>query len=85
MHTVLVVDDGKVDQRLAGRLLKDQLEISVRYADNGRQALESIQQRLPDILVTDMKMVRFLKQKASEDKKLKSFLKKMYMSLFGKD
>ncbi len=56
MPTVLVVDDGKVDQRLAGRLLKDQLEVSVQYADNGQLALDSIQQHLPDILVTDMKM-----------------------------
>jgi CheY-like chemotaxis protein len=56
MPTVLVVDDGKVDQRLAGRLLKDQLQVAVEYADNGRQALDLIKQRLPDIVVTDMKM-----------------------------
>ncbi len=56
MFNVLVVDDGKVDQRLAGRLLKAQLDASVRYADNGRQALEAIQQQLPDIVVTDMRM-----------------------------
>jgi hemerythrin len=34
---------------------------------------------------TDMKMVGFLKQKATEDKKLKTFLKKMFTSFFGKD
>lgn len=56
MPTVLVVDDGKVDQRLAGRLLKDQLQVSVEYADNGRQALDCIKQRLPAAVVTDMKM-----------------------------
>jgi len=56
MPTVLVVDDGKVDQRLAGRLLKDKLQVSVLYADNGRQALDLIAQRSPDIVVTDMRM-----------------------------
>jgi CheY-like chemotaxis protein len=56
MPTVLVVDDGKVDQRLAGRLLKDQLQVSVEYADNGRLALDLIKRRLPDVVVTDMKM-----------------------------
>ena len=56
MLTVLVVDDGKVDQRLAGRLLEKQLGASVRYADNGLQAIESIRQRLPDIVITDMRM-----------------------------
>jgi CheY-like chemotaxis protein/anti-sigma regulatory factor (Ser/Thr protein kinase) len=56
MPTVLVVDDGKVDQRLAGRLLKDQLQVSVEYADNGRQALDLIKQRMPEVVVTDMKM-----------------------------
>ena len=56
MPTVLVVDDGKVDQRLAGRLLKDQLQVLVEYADNGRQALDLIRQRLPEVVVTDMKM-----------------------------
>ncbi len=56
MPIVLVVDDGKVDQRLAGRLLKDQLQVSVEYADDGRQALELIQQQLPAVVVTDMKM-----------------------------
>lgn len=56
MPTVLVVDDGKVDQRLAGRLLKDQLQVSVEYADNGRQALDLITKRVPAAVVTDMKM-----------------------------
>ena len=56
MPTVLVVDDGKVDQRLAGRLLKDQLQVSVEYADNGREALDLIKRRLPEVVVTDMKM-----------------------------
>jgi CheY-like chemotaxis protein/anti-sigma regulatory factor (Ser/Thr protein kinase) len=56
MPNVLVVDDGKVDQRLAGRLLRDQLGASVQYADNGQQAMELIGQRVPDIVVTDMRM-----------------------------
>ena len=54
--TALVVDDGKVDQRLAGRLLKDQLGLAVEYADDGYQALSVIEDRPPDIVITDMKM-----------------------------
>jgi len=37
------------------------------------------------IRLTDMKLVAFLKQKATEDKKLKPFLKKLYTSLFRND
>ena len=56
MLNVLVVDDGKVDQRLAGRLLKDQLGAAVQYAENGQQAMDLIRQHSPDIVITDMRM-----------------------------
>ena len=56
MSTALVVDDGKVDQRLAGRLLREKLGLSIVYADNGREALASIERQLPDVVVTDIMM-----------------------------
>ncbi len=37
------------------------------------------------IRLTDMKLVEFLNQRATEDKKLTPFLKKIYISLFGND
>ncbi len=46
----------RVDQRLAGRLLEQQLQLTVVYADNGKQALEVIRRQTPDIVITDMLM-----------------------------
>lgn len=56
MRTALVVDDAKVDQRLAGHLLEDQLGLTVIYAADGREALELIETGPPDVVVTDMRM-----------------------------
>ena len=56
METVLVVDDARVDQHLAGRLLEQDLDVKVVYADNGKRALEVIRANKPDIVVTDMLM-----------------------------
>ncbi len=56
METVLVVDDARVDQHLAGRLLEQQLGVRVVYAENGKRALEAIRTSKPDLVVTDMLM-----------------------------
>ncbi len=57
MPTVLVVDDSKVDQRLAGGLLEQRLDVQVVYADNGALALDALQKLpRPDIVLTDMQM-----------------------------
>jgi len=56
MTTVLVVDDSPVDRKLAGRLLEKGGDIEVHYAENGRDALDSIRQALPDAVVTDLQM-----------------------------
>jgi CheY-like chemotaxis protein len=54
--TVLIVDDSLVDQRLAGGLLERQLGCRVRYAGDGKEALEQMAAQLPDLVVTDLQM-----------------------------
>ena len=56
MATVLVVDDTAVDRRLAGGLLERAANVEVCYAENGRDALDQIGCRLPDLVVTDLQM-----------------------------
>lgn len=55
MPVVLIVDDSQVDRLLAGSKL-EQLGFEVRYAHNGREALESIGIQLPDVVLTDLIM-----------------------------
>ena len=56
MPNVLIVDDSKVDQRLAGRLLEGRGDLTVRYADNGKDALTQLAEAPADIVVTDLQM-----------------------------
>lgn len=56
MLSALVVDDSLVDQRVAGHALEKQLDVTVGYANDGREALRSIQQRMPDVVITDLQM-----------------------------
>ena len=56
MATVLIVDDTAVDRQLAGGLLARNPSIEVCYAENGSEALEVIDFRLPDLVVTDLQM-----------------------------
>lgn len=65
MPTVLVVDDSAVDRHLAGNLLEKRsgltaLEkrtgLSAIYASNGREALQLIEQKAPDLVLTDLLM-----------------------------
>jgi len=56
MPTILVVDDTAVDRRLAGGLLENAPNVEVCYAENGKQALLQIGNRLPDLVVTDLQM-----------------------------
>lgn len=55
MTTVLVVDDNPMDRRLAGGCVEDE-QMSARYAENGRRALEMIAEDQPDIVLTDLDM-----------------------------
>lgn len=56
MPNILVVDDSLVDLRVAGRLLERQAGWTVRYARNGREAVEQCDEELPDLIVTDLQM-----------------------------
>lgn len=58
MTQVLVVDDSAVDRRLVGGLLEKNSSLSVSFAADGEQALESMERTLPVLVVTDMQMPR---------------------------
>jgi CheY-like chemotaxis protein len=54
--SIIVVDDSAVDRRLAGSLLEQQLECSVRYAADGKEALQLMATHMPDLMLADMQM-----------------------------
>ena len=56
MTTVLVVDDSATDRKLAGGLLERHSNWVVRYASDGRAALDELELHLPDLVVTDLTM-----------------------------
>ncbi len=56
MARILVVDDTAVDRRLAGGLLESSQGLEVEYAENGKLALEHMEQSPPDLVITDMQM-----------------------------
>lgn len=56
MTRVLVVDDSAVDRRLAGGILEKHPSIEIEYAENGADALAMIEERTPDLVVTDLQM-----------------------------
>ena len=56
MPQVLVVDDSVADRILAGRLLQQDSRFEVSFAGNGREALESVRARSPDVIVCDLQM-----------------------------
>ncbi len=53
--TLLVVDDNRVNRLLLGRSL-EQLGHSVTFAENGREALESLRKRRVDLVLLDIEM-----------------------------
>jgi adenylate cyclase len=52
---LLVVDDNRVNRLLLGRAL-EQLGHTVRFAENGREALETLRQRAVDLVLLDIEM-----------------------------
>jgi CheY-like chemotaxis protein len=56
MHNVLVVDDSTVDRHLAGGLIGKMEGWKASFAANGVEALASIAQHMPDVVLTDLLM-----------------------------
>lgn len=56
MPTALVVDDFVMDRHKAGTLVEKATGLTPVYAANGREALEAMQQQLPEVVLTDLLM-----------------------------
>ncbi len=55
MSTILVVDDSAMDRRLAESILLG-VPAVVRFACNGQEAIASILEVMPDVVITDIQM-----------------------------
>ena len=56
MTDILLVDDSPVDRNLFSSLLGKVDDFSVRTCEDGQAALDAMDMKLPDIVVTDMQM-----------------------------
>lgn len=56
MIDVLVVDDSALVRKLIGQVFAQQPDFSVRFARNGREALEAIRLARPDVVTLDVQM-----------------------------
>ena len=56
MNYLLIVDDSPVDAHLARSLLEKQFHERIKFAANGWEALEQIEEQLPLIVITDLQM-----------------------------
>ena len=56
MLKILIVDDSEIDRLLMEGLLKRSIGFDVFWAENGRQALERIEEWDVDLVVTDLQM-----------------------------
>lgn len=56
MTDILLVDDSPVDRRLFATLLGEEKDFEVRSCEDGQAALDAMNSKLPDIVVTDMQM-----------------------------
>ena len=57
MTHILVVDDSATERRRVGSLFEKGLKsVSISYAENGKIAFDSLQEVLPDLIVTDLQM-----------------------------
>lgn len=55
-HTVLVVDDSAIDRHLAGAIVQKLEGWKATFASNGIEALASLKEKQPDLVLTDMLM-----------------------------
>lgn len=53
--TVLVAEDNKTNQLLIRSMLKS-YPLTLKFADNGHQAVDAVQQEMPDVILMDMSM-----------------------------
>lgn len=56
MTTVLIVDDSPMDRRLVSGILQKSSDWSIHTAANGSEALASVFELSPDLVITDMQM-----------------------------
>jgi CheY-like chemotaxis protein len=56
MTRALVVDDAKLHRDLVRGILAEDLEIEVAEASDGKQALAAIEERPPDLVISDLVM-----------------------------
>ena len=58
MPAILIVDDDAVDRELISRCLASVPDLVTRFATDGTEAIESICQFEPDLVLTDLRMPR---------------------------
>lgn len=56
MIDILVVDDSAMDRRVAGGLLERRQGWTVHFAQDGREGLDFLSRRSPDLILTDLQM-----------------------------
>jgi CheY-like chemotaxis protein len=56
MNYLLIVDDSPLDAHLARSLLEKQFHERIKFAVNGWEALEQIEEQLPLIVITDLQL-----------------------------
>jgi CheY-like chemotaxis protein/anti-sigma regulatory factor (Ser/Thr protein kinase) len=54
--TILIVDDSPMDRHRAGSIIQKLGGWQVRYASHGIEALSTLEQQIPDVVLTDMQM-----------------------------
>lgn len=53
---ILVVDDSTAERLVIGRFLSRHPDFSVRFANDGAEALESVKSNPPDLILSDLRM-----------------------------
>ena len=56
MPTVLIVDDSALDRRLVGGILSKVPDLTLEYASDGAEAIARMEQKVPQLVVTDLIM-----------------------------